>query len=116
MTMHMMLRRGFALTECQLTQLDYPSDMTTDLSRVNCRNCRARTISDGTCPDCGHMGLSWDTSPMKETGVPEGRLRSQEVVTVFHLGCDGCSETLISRVRPDVVAAALTAMGWRPET
>jgi hypothetical protein len=38
-----------------------------------------------------------------------------DVETIFYLGCDHCSETLISEVSPDEVAAALTAMAWRPE-
>lgn len=115
MTVHMALRKGFALTECQLTELVRRSDMTTDLSKVTCLACRAQMIGNGTCPECGHHGLTWDTWSVKTTGVPEGRLRSNEVATMFFLGCDGCSETLITRVTADEVAAALTENGWRPE-
>lgn len=47
------------------------------------------------CKVCGSTSLTWDTQSKTNSGVPEGRLRSNEVHTVMFLGCDDCSETLV---------------------
>lgn len=45
-------------------------------------------------PECGSTHLSWDSRNKAPAGVPEGRLRTNEVDCEFFLGCDDCSETV----------------------
>jgi hypothetical protein len=67
------------------------------------------------CPECDGTDLSWATAPNKTVcGVADGRLRMNEVETVFYLGCEECSETLIHSVSADDVATFLTDQKWRP--
>ena len=56
------------------------------------------------CTNCEGVSLSWDTFPLTQ-GQP---------ITIFFLGCDDCSETLISHVHPDQVAVHLNEINWRP--
>jgi len=59
------------------------------------------------CHECGSQTLSWQTVNKASSDVPEGRLRSSEVRTLFVLGCDTCSETL-KILSADEVAGRLT--------
>lgn len=59
------------------------------------------------CHECGSQALSWQTTNKAPTGIPEGRLRSHEVKSLFVLGCDTCSETL-KILSADEVAGRLT--------
>lgn len=81
---------------------------------ATCKACRYVMIRRGECPACGQERLSWDTHTEKTTGVADGRLTARDIVTIFYLACDYCSETLIARVDADEVAAALTLSRWVP--
>lgn len=59
------------------------------------------------CHECGSQALSWQTTSKASSDIPEGRLRSSEVKTLFVLGCDSCSETL-KILSADQVAGSLT--------
>ena len=65
-----------------------------DFSKV--RNCR----------ECESTSLTWQAVNTNKTGIAEGRLRTHEVTCVFVLGCDDCSETLLT-VSADRVAEQL---------
>lgn len=58
------------------------------------------------CKVCGSDSLTWDTSNISTSGVPQGRLNTRDVQCVFFLGCDNCSETLVT-VNADKVATLL---------
>lgn len=45
------------------------------------------------CPECGGENLTWDQTSRNESGVVEGRLRTNDVSVVFFLGCNECSAT-----------------------
>ncbi|XLY90483.1 hypothetical protein ACK8QS_22730 (plasmid) [Ectopseudomonas mendocina] len=60
------------------------------------------------CRKCGSESLTWDTHSKADSGVLEGRLRSNEVKCLFVLGCDDCSETL-AILSADRVAGLLNA-------
>ncbi|RKR79223.1 Lar family restriction alleviation protein [Marinobacter nauticus] len=49
--------------------------------------------ADG-CPECGSTDLSWHTQSSVTNGTPDGKLRANEVSTLFVLGCGHCSETI----------------------
>jgi hypothetical protein len=55
------------------------------------------------CRECHSTALTWDTHYKNGSGVPEGRLRTNEVTCLFVLGCDECSETL-AVVRAEAIA------------
>jgi hypothetical protein len=109
-----LIGRGDVLTDCGLTRA-LPGTLMTDMENVNCRDCRRSQIAKGVCPACGEKKLSWGTHPHKLNSVPDGRLTARDIETIFYLACDYCSETLLPQVDPEVVAAALTKMGWVPE-
>jgi hypothetical protein len=113
MIRHLILESGYELTECRLTSA-LPGTLTNFLEHVTCRDCKTALVRSGRCSACGGGPLEWHHAPMSGSGVPDGRLRAGDVVSGFYLGCGTCSETLISRVHPDEVAAALNASGWRP--
>lgn len=103
--------------ECGTTPFQFPQDIAVTVDeKITCRACREILVARGECPECGVKGeLTWGTHPRNKTGgVVDGRLRMYDVETIFYLACDFCSETLIARVDPDEVAAALTKLGWRP--
>lgn len=104
---------GYALTWCGLTSA-LPRELTGALELRTCKDCRSAMIARGVCPACGEKELSWGVVPHNKSGVVDGRLTLNDVETIFYLGCDHCSETLLAHVSPDVVAAALTLAGWRP--
>lgn len=49
--------------------------------------------ADG-CPECGSTDLTWHTQSSVTTGTQDGKLRANEVSTLFVLGCNHCSETI----------------------
>lgn len=104
---------GYAITECGLTSI-LPRELTADMDHMSCGNCRSALIHRGVCPECGEKKLTWSTAPHKKNGVADGRLTMRDVETIFYLGCEECSETLLTHIDPAVVAKALTEMGWRP--
>lgn len=113
MTMHLLNGRGYALTECGLVAARR-DELTTNLEKMACPNCRAALIRRGTCPNCGEEELTWSAGPVKLNTVADGRLTMRDVETQFHLGCEECSETLIHSVGAEQVADYLTAQKWRP--
>lgn len=46
------------------------------------------------CKACGSTSLTWQTQITTDSGVQQGRLRTNDMKCVFFLGCDSCSETL----------------------
>ena len=46
------------------------------------------------CTNCGGYDTTWDYSIENKSGVVDGRLRVHDMVVVFHLGCNECSETI----------------------
>lgn len=58
------------------------------------------------CKECGSTSLSWQTQITTDSGVQQGRLRTNDMKCVFFLGCDSCSETL-ALVNADQVAQHL---------
>lgn len=65
------------------------------------------------CRMCGSTDLEWAWSPHNRGQAVNGRLTLHEVVSLFHLGCVTCSETL-AVIDPDEVAALLNAKSYRP--
>lgn len=98
-------------------EFTFPTDFALTLDEeVTCPPCRLVLARRGECPECREVGgLAWDHSQVNVSGgVVDGRLTMRDVITEFHLGCNGCSATVLSRVHPNQVAAVLTATGWRP--
>ena len=60
------------------------------------------------CKECGGSHLTWQTSIINRSDVHQGRLRSNDVECLFFLGCDECSETLMT-VGADKVADLMNA-------
>jgi len=58
------------------------------------------------CPCCGSGDLEWDCQHATRSGVADGRLRMNEIQTVFVLGCISCSTTM-STLDGDAAAALL---------
>ena len=58
------------------------------------------------CKECGSTNLTWHTSNVIRSNVQQGRLNTNDVECLFYLGCDDCSETLMS-LRADKVAGLL---------
>ena len=103
--------------ECGEKDFVFPRDIAVTLDEeVTCGKCRVILARRGECPECHETGeLAWDHSQVNVSGgVVDGRLTMHDVITEFHLGCQNCSATVLSRVHPNQVAEALTANGWRP--
>lgn len=113
MIIHLLNPRGDALTACSL-HAARRDRLTTDLEKYTCGDCRTGLIARGVCPCCGEEALTWGVHPHNNSGVADGRLTMRDVETIFYLGCDHCSETLLAHVPAEVVAKALTEMKWRP--
>lgn len=107
------LGKGDQLTECKLFTAPHDA-LVNEADDVNCPDCRRSLTERGVCPACGEKALSWGAHPRNKTTVANGRLAVSDVETIFYLACDSCSETVLTRVDPETVAAALTKMGWRP--
>lgn len=48
----------------------------------------------GSCPECGSADTEWSCGQQTNSCVADGRLRMGEVITIFTLGCNSCSETI----------------------
>jgi len=48
------------------------------------------------CKVCESTSLTWHTTIINRSGVQQGRLKTTDVECIFFLGCDSCSETLVS--------------------
>lgn len=112
MSIHLVNPRGEALTACG-EMAARRTELTTDRKKRTCDACRTELIRRGICPECGGDDLRWGAFRANTSPAPEGRLVTGDVTTTFYLGCEQCSETLISGVPADTIAAALTEMGWR---
>lgn len=113
MTIHLVNPRyRDALTACG-EMAARRAELTTDRKKRTCDACRTALIRRGICPECGGDELAWGAHQHKTTNVADGRLALRDVTTTFYLGCEQCSETLISGVPADTIAAALTETGWR---
>lgn len=65
------------------------------IEEVTCQKCKDSLVRRGVCPECGHEDMSW-----------------VHLGTMFSLGCDHCSATLISGVTMTQVSEALTGLKW----
>lgn len=59
------------------------------------------------CGECGSKDLVWHCSSDIVGGVVQGRLTTDDVRTVFFLGCEYCSST-VKVINGDKVAELLT--------
>jgi hypothetical protein len=59
------------------------------------------------CGDCGSGNLKWYCGHEVSNDVVDGRLRLNDIKTVFFLGCETCSATL-KTISGDTVADLLT--------
>lgn len=59
-----------------------------------------------SCKECGSTNLTWHTSNVIRSNVQQGRLNTNDVECLFYLGCDDCSETLMT-LNADKVAGML---------
>ena len=59
------------------------------------------------CGECESSDLEWSCTQDTNSGVVDGRLRLNEVHTIFYLGCNNCSET-VKVVSGDKIAAMMT--------
>ena len=64
-----------------------------------------------SCKHCGSVDLEWFDAVRNASDATEGRLRSHDVRCWFVLGCNECSETLMT-VPSGVIA---TAMNTQPQ-
>lgn len=46
------------------------------------------------CHECGSDDVTWDLSLTNPRGIPVNRLNTHDIVPVFYLGCNYCSETI----------------------
>lgn len=60
------------------------------------------------CPECGSDDIEFQCHQTTKSSAGDGRLRLNEVDTLFVLGCNYCSET-IQTLTGDEAAHALTA-------
>lgn len=51
-------------------------------------------IEVAACKECGSKSLSWFAQNTVQNGIQQNRLNTNDVVCMFVLGCDDCSETL----------------------
>lgn len=51
-------------------------------------------MSKDKCDECGSNNLRWGYTEQIINGVAQGRLKTDDVVTLFYLGCEECSETV----------------------
>lgn len=67
----------------------------------------AGLFGDSACKECGSTDLFWATHYQSTSGVPEGRLRTNEVKCTFVQGCNICSETLRT-ISAEQIASKMT--------
>lgn len=60
------------------------------------------------CKECGGSQLTWQSSIVNRSDVQQGRLNTRDVECLFFLGCDECSETLMT-IGADKVAGLMNA-------
>jgi hypothetical protein len=48
------------------------------------------------CGNCHGTDLHWHVHKVNRSGVVDGRLRAHDLGVQFYLGCEGCSETLMT--------------------
>lgn len=60
------------------------------------------------CKACGSTHLTWHTSIVNRSDVQQGRLNTRDMECLFFLGCDECSETLLT-LNADKVARFMNA-------
>lgn len=48
------------------------------------------------CKECGSIHLTWQATIVNHSDVQQGRLNTRDVECQFFLGCDTCSETLMT--------------------
>lgn len=61
-------------------------------------------ININQCPECGSEDLFWShTSIVASNGVVDGRLKSNEVESLFIQGCEFCSETVQTLTADEIV-------------
>lgn len=104
---------GDLLTWCGLTAARR-DELTGRREDMSCKECRNALIHRGICPECGEKKLAWGVSQRKKTNVADGCLSMNDVETVFHLGCNECSETWLFDVDAETVAKFLNFSHWRP--
>lgn len=75
---------------------------------------KAQAPSKPKCRECGGTDLEWQCMQSNRGGAVNGRLRLNEVSTVFVLSCTECSED-VRRVSGDDVAAWMTTAKLSPE-
>lgn len=68
-----------------------------------------------TCKECGGAALTWQTTNQVHLGcsVQNGRLVTSDVECLFFLGCDDCSETLLT-LNADDITRSLNAAQEQP--
>ena len=66
------------------------------------------------CPECKSTDLQWHCTQDTNSSVVDGRLRMNEVHTLFYLGCNYCSETIKTLSGDEVAAALNQEMGVNP--
>lgn len=67
------------------------------------------TNAHGTeCKECGSTHLTWKSSIVNCSDVQQGRLNTRDVECLFVLGCDECSETLMT-ISADKVAGLMNS-------
>ena len=59
------------------------------------------------CPVCEGVDLTWDHAIVGGSSIPEGRHKVNELHVVAFLGCNGCSETLLTVELSEFMAWAL---------
>ena len=89
-------------------------------SPENRRKRTDRSVGPGAkeeCPECGSAALEWSCTQKAPADVPDGRLRVNEVETLFVLGCTECSETVLTMTAHDAcwVLSNPTVMGLRKD-
>jgi hypothetical protein len=60
------------------------------------------------CKVCGSSHLTWQSTIVNRSDVQQGRLNTRDVECLFMLGCDECSETLMT-LSADKVAGLMNA-------
>lgn len=104
------LQTGFVRCERCGDQEDTATlDCMTDLKRLKALLSTPTTPQADGCPECGSTDLTWHTQSSVTTGTPDGKLRANEVSTLFVLGCNHCSET-IKTLTADQVAENMSPL------
>lgn len=69
----------------------------------DCRNAAGELVPEGkACPKCGSTDVSWQCHKKVNGAASDGRLKANEVDTLFVLGCNYCSETIDTKTSEEV--------------